>query len=171
MIAAIESRWSVATNLNHFRTPEYRVFLADPYFNINIKEEIRWNNEYLMKMEVYKEKPVLFHIQQKDGEITDERRRHFKEHVIESIPFHRNIQETLEQRLKNILKLVPSSKYWKLVRISLSVGGLPEYFVYDLVVKDFFFVAERLTDDRRRWIHQAQDVERLCSVVLLRHKT
>jgi hypothetical protein len=90
--------------------------------------------------------------------------QHFKEHVIEAIPFHKKLQEQHKKRLNTIKKLIPKRKYNKLVKISMKYGGTPEYFVYDKLNKKYFFVAEHADEARKKWINKTK---KLVDVIIL----
>jgi hypothetical protein len=155
------------THINDFRTESFRVFLASPYFNVSLEDEIKWNREHLKKLHQLRAKPHLFH-SERPGELTEHKHRHFQEHVIDAIPFHEKLLSEHMQRLETIRQLIPITTYKKLVDISMKHGGTPEYFVYNKPNKDFFFVAEHLTDERRTWIRLVRDKHKLCDVVILK---
>jgi regulatory protein YycI of two-component signal transduction system YycFG len=157
----------IPSHINQYRTENYRVFLASPYFNIDLEQEIKWNKAHLKKLHHQKNNPLLFHRERTSGQITQDHDRHFKEHVIEAIPFHQKILSDHEKRLKTIKELIPHHKYKKLVGISMKQGGTPEYFVYDKQKKYLFFVAEHLTPERKRWINLVRDKHKLSEVLIL----
>jgi hypothetical protein len=160
-------RKKYAKHIDEFRTADFRVFYASPYFNIDLIYEIRWNRDYIKKLRAHKEKPLLFHRQYSQHKTEEEKKRHFREHVIESIPFHEKILDKHKQRLKTILNLMPKKKYQKIVGISLKHGGTPEYFVYNKATKELFFVAEHLTEERKHWIHLVKYRYKLADVIML----
>ena len=88
--------------------------------------------------------------------------------VIDSIPFHEKILDENQRRLRTILKIMPRRKYRKVVNISRKHGGTPEYFVYDKLNRDFFFVAEHLDTAKKHWIHLVANTHKLCDVIVLR---
>ncbi|MBS3142883.1 hypothetical protein J4464_05855 [Candidatus Woesearchaeota archaeon] len=151
-------------SLDAFRTPDYRVFSAGPYFNVDLPYEVKWHRQHLKTLKKHAKKPRLF-FKARPG--ADNNERHFQEHVIESIPFHEQMLRENTERLATIRSLVRRGAYKKLVRISRTMGGVPEYFVYDKRSKKFFFVAMHLSEERRRWIHIVQDVHKLCAVQIL----
>jgi len=156
------------SHINQLRTSDFRVFLAEPYFNLDLAYEISWQKSHLKKLKHHAKNPPKFHRQFHEQKITEDRKRHFKEHVIDSIPFHKKILEAHTKRLKTILKIIPLIKYKKIVNISRRYQGTPEYFVYDKKNKDYFFVAEHLTEKRKHWIHLVRDKYKLCDVIILK---
>jgi hypothetical protein len=155
-------------HINDFRTDKHRVFYAAPYFNMDLWQEISWHKKHLRTLKKHSKKPHLFHNQFTNEDITKDRERHFKEHVVDSIPFHQKILDENQKRLKAILKLVPRRTYKKIVNISKKHGGTPEYFVYNKANKDFFFVAEKLDDSKKNWMELVKDTHQLCDVVVLK---
>jgi hypothetical protein len=83
---------------------------------------------------------------------------HFKEHVIEAIPFHTSIFEQHKKRLETIKNIMPLRKYRKIVKLSLKFGGTPEYFVFDKQNKKCFFVIENTNEERKKWAEKAKKV-------------
>ena len=162
-----KKRQAKKIRINDFRTHDYRVFYASSYFNIDLWYEIEWNKKHIRKLHKHAKKPHLFHSQFTDGDVDHHRERHFREQVVDSIPFHKKIMEEHKKRLKTILKLMPKRKYKRIVSISMKHRGTPKYFVYDKKEKNYFFVAERLTKERRYWIHLVRDKYKLCDVVLM----
>ena len=155
-------------HINHLRTNDYRVFYAAPYFNLDLWYEIEWYAKHLKKLDMHALNPRLFHLEHSGQDIDDHKHHHFREHVIESIPFYRKILNDHERRLDTILKLVPRRKYKKLVHVSRRYGGTPEYFVYDKKNKEFFFVSEGLDSAKKHWIHLIKDYHRLCDVIVIK---
>lgn len=155
-------------HINDFRTDDYRVFYAAPYFDLDLWYEIGWHKKHLKKLKNHAINPHLFYQQYTNSEITEQRKKHFQEHVLDSIPFHKKILEENEKRLKTILHLMPKRKYKKIVNISKEYGGTPEFFVYDKTSKEFFFVAEHLDDTKKHWIGLVKDVHEFCDVVVLK---
>ncbi len=153
------------SHIDDFRTPNYRVFYAGPYFNLDLWYEITWNKKHLKKLKKHAQNPHLFHKQFHDKKSDDAKKRHFREHVIDSIPFHEKILDEHQRRLDTILELMPLRKYKKIVGISIKHGGTPEFFVYDKINKEVFFVVEHLTDERKKWIKL---VRKLCDVIILK---
>ncbi len=78
--------------------------------------------------------------------------RHFKEQVVESIPFHEKILSQHKKRLETINQIIPYWQYRKLMSITMKYGGCPEYIVYDKNVKRYFFVSEELDEAKQHWI-------------------
>jgi len=154
-----------AEHINGFRNENYRVFLAGPYFNLDLWYEIEWQKRYLNKLQMHHKKPHLFHAQHHAGEIDEHRKRHYQEHVVESIPFHKKILEDHRKRLSAILEIMPEKTYKKIVKISMKHHGTPEYFVYDKVNSQFFFVAEHIGTETRKWISLVRDKYHLANVV------
>lgn len=156
-----------ALHINEFRTDDYRVFYAAPYFNVDLEHEVKWHKSHLKTLHKHAKKPHLFHKQYHDGEITPERERHFKEHVLDSIPFHSKIKAEHEKRFATIRKIMPKRVYKKLVHISREHGGTPEYFVYDKKDKDFFFVCDGFDLSKKKWIDLVKHKYKLCEVLVL----
>jgi hypothetical protein len=125
---------------------------------MDLEYEIRWHKEYLEKLHKQRKNPALFHRERTSHNITDRHLEHFKEHVIEAIPFHNSIIEEHEKKLSAIHNLIPVRKYRKLVRISIKYHGVPEYFVYEKSTKKFFFVAEHVDDTRKKWIKKTKNI-------------
>ena len=113
-----------------------------------------------------KEKPHHFH-NERPGPLDEHKIRHFKEHVVDAIPFHEKFLKDHEKRLETILSMVPKNTYIKLVRLTRKHHGLPEYFVYDKKNKMFFFVAEHATGEQKEWIRLVKDRHKLCEVIVL----
>lgn len=153
-------------HIDEFRTKDHRVFFASPYFNVDLWHEIEWHKRHIKELQKHKEKPHLFHAQFVD-QVTDERHGHFKEHVIDSIPFHKKILEDHETKLKTILSIVPKRTYKKIVNISRKHKGTPEYFGYNKKTKEYFFVAEHMTPERKEWIRLVRDYHKYCDVIVL----
>ena len=156
------------SHIDELRTQDYRVFYAAPYFSLDLEYEIKWHRKHLKRLDKHSEKPHLFYKQFTNGKINEQRRQHFREHVIDSIPFHRRIHGEHEKRLEAISGMIPNRKYKKLVSISRRHGGTPEFFVYDKKNKDFFFVAEHINEAKRHWIHLVRDVHKICDVIVIR---
>ena len=155
-------------HINDYRTDNHRVFYAEPYFNLDLWFEINWHKKHIKNLKKHAKNPHLFHNQFTEGEITKERKQHFKEHVTDSIPFHERVLDDHQKRLKTILKLVPRRKYKKMVNISKKHGGTPEYFVYDKQNKKFFFVADELNENNKQWVGLVRDSHKFCDVIVLR---
>lgn len=152
-------------SIDYFRTKEYRVFYAPSYFNIDLKFEIRWHKKYIKELEKHKRNPLLFHKGRKY--IEEQHIRYHKEWVIDSIPFHKKFITEHTKRLETILQLIPKRIYRKLIQISLKHKGTPEYFIYHIKTKTFFFVALNSDHFRNYWIHLVRDYHRICDVVIL----
>jgi hypothetical protein len=90
--------------------------------------------------------------------------RHFKEEVIEAIPFHEQLIERHQKKLDTITSLMPKKTYKRLAGISIHTAGTPEYFVYDKENKSFFFVSEGLDETKKKWIKKAK---RLTETIVL----
>ncbi|MFH1133631.1 MAG: hypothetical protein V1735_04010 [Nanoarchaeota archaeon] len=148
-----------------FRTPDYRVFYAAPYFAVDLPREIRWHEGHLKKLKRQKDKQHLFHRQFTSGPVTEARRRHYEEHVIHSIPFHERFLREHQARLHTMLSIIPKRTYHRLVHISLRHGRIPEYFVYDKRLKKPFFVAERADSQTNGWIADVRK-RHLCEVIV-----
>jgi len=137
--------------IDSYRTKRYRVFLASSYFNMDLEHEVKWHKEHIKKLEHYRKNPHKFHRELTSHPVTQERMRHFKEQVVDALPFHNAILDQNRKRFEAITALIPKRTYRKLVRMSQKYGGTPEYFVYDNETKRFFFVAEKMNEERRLW--------------------
>lgn len=126
--------------------------------------EIQWNKSHIKKLHQQRKNPSLFHRNLTSHAITQDRIRHFKEHVIEAIPFHQNILEVHEKRMELIKRIMPLRKYRKLVRISRKYGGTAEYFVFDKLHKQTFFVIEHFDENKKKWMEK---VKELIEVIVL----
>ncbi len=155
-------------NLHNVRNPNYRVFISDSYFKIDLQKEIKWHKQHLSKLHKFSKKPHLFYEKRHDTGIDDHKDKHFKEHVVDSIPFHKQILEHQEKRLSTIKEIMPLSKYKKLVKLTKEIGEVPEYFVFDKVNKEFFFIIEVMTTNKKRWMHAVKDLYEICDVVILK---
>jgi hypothetical protein len=143
-------------SIHQFRTHQYRVFLAEPYLKLDLQEEIRWHEEHISKLEIQSRNPKLFHSSRTSHDIDEHRERHFREHVLDSIPFHRKILSDHKKRLKTILELIPEKQYKKLRSITIKLDTVPDYFVFDRISKKFFFVVERPTPEKEKWSRLVQ---------------
>jgi hypothetical protein len=142
---------SKPSSIHHFRTNQYRVFMAEPYFKLDLEEEIDWHEQHLRKLRVQAKAPHLFHKERTSQPIDEHRERHFQEHVIESIPFHEKILSDHQRRLKAMLEIMPKKQYKKLHEISLKLDSVADYFVFDRINKDFFFVVDKPTPEKEKW--------------------
>jgi hypothetical protein len=157
-----------ANHINEFRKNDYRVFIANPYFSLDLEYEIEWNKKHIKKLREHKEKPHKFHSQFHDSHIDEHRKRHFREHVIDSIPFHEEIADRHKKRLDTILQIMPKKTYLKLVKISKKYLCTPEFFVYDKINKQFFFIADHIDEEKKKWICMVRDKYKICDVVEIR---
>ena len=148
--------------LDYFRTHEYRVFVAPPYFDLDLVHEIKWNRAYIKKLKKHKEKPHLFHKER--GYRKDE---HYQEWVIESLPFHEKLLSEHTEKYRIITGLIPKKTYRKINKISIRYGGTPEYLIIHKKSKSYFFLATHSNDVRNYWIHLVRDRYKLCDVVVL----
>jgi hypothetical protein len=146
-------------SIHHFRTHQYRVFLAGPYFKLNLEEEIKWHEGHLKKLRIQAKAPHLFHRERTSHPVDEHRERHFREHVVESIPFHEKILSDHQRRLKTVLDIMPLKSYKKLHDISLRLDSVADYFVFDRVNRNFFFVVDKPTPEKEKW---SKLVERKC---------
>jgi len=131
---------------------------------MDIEYEIKWHEKYLKQLHQHKKNPSIYHRKLTSHKINQDRLRHFKEHVIDAIPFHRSLIEKQKKRLETIKMLMPMNKFKKLVKVSMKYGGTPEYLVYDKLLKNSFFVSEHLSDDRIKWMVKAK---KLTEVIVL----
>ncbi|MBU0979327.1 MAG: hypothetical protein KJ709_00845 [Nanoarchaeota archaeon] len=152
--------------ISHYRTPDYRVFYAAPYFNVDLDYELEWHKKHVKKLRKHREKPHLFHQQHSKGKTSHERYRHFEEHVVKSIPFHEKFIRDHERRLRTMLGMLPKKRYKALQTISRKTWGVPEYFIYDKANKKPFFVAERPGHETTEWIRLVRK-KKLCEVIVL----
>ena len=97
-----------------------------------------------------------------------EREKHFKEHVIDSIPFHENILSNHQKKLETIKDLMPLRKYKKIAKISQKHKGTPDFMVQDKMTKEIFFVADQLDEEKKHWINLVRDVHKLSDVIILK---
>ncbi len=140
-----------AGSIHDFRTHQYRVFLAEPYFKLDLEEEIGWHEEHLKKLRLQAKNPHLFHRSRTSHDIEDHHHRHFREHVLESIPFHEKILSDHRKRLKTILELMPEKDYRKLHKLCIKHDAHPDYLVFDRLSRNFFFVIDRPTPEKEKW--------------------
>ncbi len=154
------------SHIDSFRTLEYRVFLAPPFFVTDLPFEVRWHARHLKKLKVYAEKPHKFHADH-HGRDPAEFAHYFKEHVLDSIPFHDKILRDQRARLGFIRSVMSRFTYWRLHRITTKYGGCPEYFVYDKKRGEFFFVIENLNHERQHWRTLVKEKYKICDVVVL----
>jgi len=152
--------------IHHFRTNQYRVFLAEPYFKLNLEKEIKWHEEHLRKLRILEKNPKIFHSSRTSHDIDEHRVRHFNEHVTESIPFHEKILDDHKTRLKTILEMVPEKTYRKLHSLCVKFDAAPDYFVFDKLAKKFFFVIDRPTEEKKKF-SKFVEKKRLCDVLFL----
>ncbi|MBW2997841.1 hypothetical protein KY349_05870 [Candidatus Woesearchaeota archaeon] len=155
-----------ASSIHHFRTHQYRVFLAEPYFKLDLEEEIKWHEDHLRKLRLQAKNPHIFHRSRTSHKVDHHRERHFKEHVIESIPFHEKILSDHKKRLKTVLDIIPERKYKKIQKVSIKVNAVPDYFVFDRLNKKSFFVIDRPTPEKERWSKVVKK-KKLCEVMFL----
>ena len=155
-----------ASSIHHFRTHQYRVFLAEPYFKLDLEEEVKWHEEHLRKLRLQAKNPNLFHSSRTSHDIDHHRQRHFMEHVIDSVPFHEKILSDHKKRLKTVLDIMPEKKYKKLRKITKKLGAVPDYLVFDRLDKRFFFVVDKPTQDKEKWSRLVKK-KKLCEVMFL----
>jgi hypothetical protein len=63
-----------------------------------------------------------------------------------------------KKKLETIEQIIPPRKYRKLVRFSINSGGTPDYFVYDKINKEYFFISEYLNEDRNKWMKNTKKI-------------
>jgi|GEM_PF-2638449 len=153
-------------SIHQFRTNQYRVFHAEAYFKLDLEKEIGWHEEHLRKLRLHAKNPKLFHAERTSHNIDEHRERHFQEHVIESIPFHEKILKDHQHRLKVILDIMPKKQYEKLRGISVKLDSVPDYFVFDRLSRNFFFVVDRPTREKKEWSKVVEKKD-LCKVLFL----
>jgi len=162
-----EMKQRSASSIDEFRTDDYRVLLASPYFSNDLEGDIRWHKRYLKRLMRYQKDPDKFH-RQFPSEISEQDKgRHFKEQVIDSIPFHQKIIEENGSRLNAITSMMPRKDYKRLVSITMRNNGLPEYFVYSKFEDDYFFVASGSDQENMGWSSLVKDKCRICDIVFL----
>ena len=154
------------SSIHHFRTHQYRVFLAEPYFKLDLEDEIRWHDEHIRKLRLQAKNPRLFHSSRTSHMIEDHHHRHFREHVIESIPFHEKILSDHKKRLKTVLAIVPEKRYRKICAVSKKADAVADYLVFDRISKAFFFVVDRRTPEKEKWSRIVKR-KKLCEVMFL----
>jgi hypothetical protein len=154
------------SSIHDFRTHQYRVFLAEPYFKIELEKEIDWHESHLKKLRLQAKNPHLFHKERTSHPVDEDRERHFREHVIESIPFHEKILNDHRLRLKTILDIMPEKSYRKLHKLSRKYGTAGDYFVFDRNSRNFFFVVDKHTADKGKWSEVVKK-KKLCEVMFL----
>ncbi|MFC1741727.1 hypothetical protein ACFL3V_04290 [Nanoarchaeota archaeon] len=153
-------------SIHHFRTHQYRVFLADPYLKLDLKKEVKWHEDHLNKLKLHKKNPELFHSERTAHRIDKQRERHFNEHVMDSIPFHQKILAEHKRRLTTILNIMPEKTYKKLKNITIKLKTAPDYLVFDKLSKEFFFIIEKPTPEKEKWSKLVQK-KKLCEVLFL----
>jgi hypothetical protein len=159
------------THINHFRNEDNRVFLANPYFAIDLRDEIEWHRSHIKKLKNYAVKPHEWIAQfTSEEELGEDRKEHFREQVVENIPFHSKILEDHEKRLDFILSIINLGIYQKIVDITKKYGGLPEYFVYSKLHDDFFFVIEKASKEKNHWAFLVKEKYKICDIVYLDKK-
>lgn len=139
------------SSIHDFRTHQYRVFMAEPYLKLDLEDEIAWHEEHLGKLRLMARNPDLFHSSRTSHKPEEHHHRHFKEHVLDSIPFHEKILSDHRKRLKTALDIMPEKRYRKLCRVSKKVDAVPDYIVFDRISRDFFFVVDRPTPGKVKW--------------------
>ncbi len=154
-------------HISDFRTTRYRVFYASGYFRIDLEYDIKWHTKHLKKLQKHFKDPKKYHKTITSHTVDENRTRHYEEHVINSIPFHKKLLEDHKKRLKAMLEIMPARIYRKLRRLSMRLHDVPEYLVYDKHDKEFFFVSETMSPDRRRWISLVRDKYKICDVVVM----
>jgi hypothetical protein len=157
---------SSPSSIHHFRTHQYRVFFAEPYFKLDLEDEIGWHEGHLDKLKLQAKNPHLFHSSRTSHRIEERHHRHFKEHVIDSIPFHEKILSDHKRRLKTVLDIIPEKKYRKLCALSRKVDAVADYLVFDRISRDFFFVIDKPTPEKERWSRLVRK-KRICEVMFL----
>ncbi len=155
-------------HIDAFRTRDFRVFHAQPFFASDLYFEIAWNKKHLKKLHNYVENPHKYH-EHHHGRDHSELHHYFQEHVLDSIPFHEKILKDHQSRL-NFLKTVMSKfTYKRLHRITKRNGGCPDYFAYDKKRKKYFFIIEEPTHEKRHWRALVKDRYKICDVVMLKN--
>jgi hypothetical protein len=119
---------------------------------------VKWHQKYLKKLEKQKKSPAHFHRSRTSHKINNTHLRHFKEHVIEAIPFHKSFITTHKKKIQAIETFITKKTYKKLAGISISLGTVPEYFVYDKLHKAYFFIAEHLDKAKKKWISKTRKI-------------
>lgn len=154
------------SSIHHYRTHQYRVFRAEPYFKLDLEKEIKWHEEHLRKLRLHAKNPELFHRSRTSHRIEEHHERHFKEHVLDSIPFHSRILLDHQKRLKTILDIMPEKKYRKLRAISKKLDTVADYLVFDRLSQGFFFVVDRPSPEKENWSRRVMK-KKLCEVIFL----
>ncbi|MBW2964496.1 hypothetical protein KY363_03475 [Candidatus Woesearchaeota archaeon] len=156
----------IPSSIDSFRTQQYRVFRAEPYLKLDLENEIKWHEEHIRKLELQAKNPALFHAGRTSHKIEEHHERHFREHVIEAIPFHRKILSEHKARLKAILEIMPERRYRKLRKVTKKTDAVPDYIVFDRLSREFFFVVDRPTPGKEKW-SQVVRKKRICEVIFL----
>jgi hypothetical protein len=160
------TEYHLHSSIDAFRTTEFRVFHAAPFFVVNIYAEARWHRRHLKKLHYYLDHPHKYH---EDHHGRDPRLfpHYFQEHVVQSVPFHEQLLHEHDARKSFISSVMSRFMYGRLQRVTKKWGGCPEYFVYDKQKKRFFFVIERSTPENLHWRALVKDKYKLCDVVVL----
>jgi hypothetical protein len=140
--------------------------MAEPYFKLDLEEEVGWHEAHLRKLRIQAKAPHLFHKERTSHPVDEHRERHFQEQVIESIPFHEKILSDHQRRLATILDIMPKKNYKKLHELSLKLDAVADYFVFDRLNKRFFFVVDKPTPEKKEWSRIVQK-KRLSEVMFL----
>ncbi|MBW2972571.1 hypothetical protein KY359_06045 [Candidatus Woesearchaeota archaeon] len=154
------------SSIHDFRTHQYRVFLAGPYFKLDLEEEIKWHEDHLRKLRLQARNPQLFHRSRTAHRIEEHHHRHFKEHVIDSIPFHEKILSDHKRRLKTVLDIMPEKRYRKIQAISMKLDAVPDYLVFDRLSRKFFFVVDKPSPEKEGW-SKVVEKKKLAEVMFL----
>jgi len=161
-------RKEAASHINEYRNHDHRVFYAAPFFNVDLRHEIRWHKGHLKKLRKHAQNPQKFYDEHYAHEPESHaRKEHFHEHVLESIPFHQKLLREHELRYNAIRSMLSGRQYQRIVEISQRHGGTPEYFVFHKPSKEVFFVAEKLDDLRMHWVRLVRDIHGIADVVVL----
>ncbi len=159
-------QYHVHASIDAFRTSDFRVFYANPFFSIDLFSEVKWHSAHLKKLKGFVEHPKKFHAEH-HGRDPDENEHYFKEHVLDSIPFHEKILADHVARISFLRGVMSSGIYRKLVKTTRLCSNCPDFFVYDKKNKRYFFVIDVLTPQKHRWKLLVKDKYRICDVVIL----
>ncbi len=144
-----------------------KMYYAAPFFMVDLESEIRWHKTHLEKLKGHKADPHKFHKEYLLSSRHSNNPDIFKEHVIESIPFHERILSEHEARLKIIKSIMPIKDYRRLLRFCFSNNPIPEYFVFDMDTKEVFFVCQGLDYHKKKWMVLAKK-KGITDVVVIR---
>ena len=135
----------------------YRVFKAESFLATDLAYEIKWHKKHIGLLEKYTKKPHLYHEAHGHAHKTEEEKeRHYREHVVDSLPFHRKLLHDHTQRQKLLVSFFPKSKLRTLRKLNAERSYLPDYLIYDKTTDSAFFANTFPTTAQQVWAHEAQ---------------